>query len=319
MPSSYTARNRLNLQATGENQNTWGLILNSGVFDLVDFLADGMVTIIGNKSLTTANGAADEARARFLNITAPATVTIPSVEKFYLVRSVAASTITNGSNSVSLSAGEVGFVVTDGASIWKQALTDMGGQRLKNLGAPTAATDAATRKYVDDTAFTAAGGNLPGQAGNEGKFLQTDGTIAGWGLPTVEQIDGLTAAIAAAVNKTAIETAVGGPVALLSDQFLDISSTTHTLTAADIGKVHRFTNAAGCVVALPNSLPAGWNILWVQQGAAQVTFTPGSGATRRNASNHTKSRALYAEGSLRVDTNAGGSAAVYYLSGDTAA
>lgn len=322
MPSTYTARNRLTKQGQGEGVNIWGLVLNA-VLDLIDFALDGVTTISasGATALTTANGSADQARSRILNVTAAAAaiITIPSVEKFYLVRSVAASTITNGANSVSLSAGEVGFVVTDGASIWKQALTDMAGQRLKNLGAPTAATDAATRKYVDDTAFTAAGGNLPGQAGNEGKFLQTDGTIAGWGLPTVEQIDGLTAAIAAAVNKTAIETAVGGPVALLSDQFLDISSTTHTLTAADIGKVHRFTNAAGCVVALPNSLPAGWNILWVQQGAAQVTFTPGSGATRRNASNHTKSRALYAEGSLRVDTNAGGAAAVYFLSGDTAA
>ena len=319
MPSTYTPRNRLTKQATGENVNTWGLILNA-VLDLIDFSLDGVVAVAASAVLTTANGAVDQARGRILNITAPATVTIPSVEKFYLVRSVAASTITNGSNSVSLSAGEVGFVITDGTGIWKQALTDMAGQRLKNLGAPTAATDAATRKYVDDTAFTAAGGNLPGQSGNTYKFLQSQpGEIAGWGLPTVEQIDGLTAAIAAAVNKTAIETAVGGPVALLSDQFLDISSTTHTLTEADNGKVHRFTSATAVAVALPNGLSPGWNALWAQVGAGQVTFTPGSGATRRNANNHTKSRAQYSEGSLRVDTNAGGAAAVYFLSGDTAA
>lgn len=195
MPSSYTARNRLTKQATGENTNTWGLILNSGVFDLLDFLADGLVTITGNIALSTANGASDQARARFLNITAPAVVTIPSVEKWYLIRATAAATITNGSNSVNLPAGEVSFVVTDGASIWKQSTTTFEGQRLKNIGAPTANTDAATKKYVDDTAFSSAAGNLPGQGGNSGKFLRTDGTVPEWALPTIEQIDGLTVAL----------------------------------------------------------------------------------------------------------------------------
>lgn len=321
MPSSYTARNRLTKQATGENVNVWGNILNSGVFELVDFLSDGVVTIsaTGATALSTANGAADQARGRILNVTAAtATITIPSVEKFYVVRSVGVTTLTNGANSVVLSAGEIGFIITDGTGIWKQALTDMAGQRLKNLGAPINTTDAATRKYVDDTAFAAAGGNLPGQSGNAGKFLQTDGAIPGWGLPTVEQIDGLAAAIAGAVTKTAVETAVGGPVALLNDVFVDISGATHTLTAADNGKLHRFTSATAVAVALPNSLPPGWNCLWSQIGAGQITFTAGSGATRRNANGHSKSSKQYAEGALRVDTNAGGAAAVYFLSGDTA-
>lgn len=195
MPSSYTTRNRLTLQATGENINLWGQILNSGVFELLDFMADGVVTIAESVTLSTANGSVDQARGRFLNIVSAATVTIPSVEKWYLVRALAACTVTNGSASVNIPAGEVTFIVSDGVSIWKQSTTTFEGQRLKNIGTPTVNTDAATKKYVDDTAFSAAAGNLPGQAGNADKFLRTNGTGAEWALPTINQIEGLSDAL----------------------------------------------------------------------------------------------------------------------------
>jgi hypothetical protein len=72
MPSSYTPRNRLTKQAPGEGLNVWGTILNTGVFELIDVLADGIVTIgaAGATTLSAANGAADQARARVLNVTA---------------------------------------------------------------------------------------------------------------------------------------------------------------------------------------------------------------------------------------------------------
>lgn len=105
MPSNYTPRSRLNLQATGENINLWGQILNAGGLELIDAAMDGVTTISapGSTILTTANGAADQARSRVLNITAPtaAQITIPSVEKFYIVRAALADvTITNGSSSL---------------------------------------------------------------------------------------------------------------------------------------------------------------------------------------------------------------------------
>lgn len=104
MPSAYTPRNRLTKQATGESINLWGIILNA-VLDLIDAAMDGVTTISapGSTILTTANGAADQARSRVLNITAPtaAQITIPSVEKFYIVRAALADvTITNGSSSL---------------------------------------------------------------------------------------------------------------------------------------------------------------------------------------------------------------------------
>lgn len=326
LPSSYTPRNRFTLQATGEGLNVWGNILNEGAFGLIDYASDGVAVISasGPTTLTTANGAADQARARVLNVTAtgPSTITIPSSEKLYVVRAASAPvTITNGSNSLTLNAGSVAWIVTDGTFILPVRVTDLGGSRLTNVGTPTANSDAATKKYVDDASFNAV--NLPAQAGNAGKFVTTNGTTASWSAVPVDSIDGLQAAIdtaaAAAITKAAVETAVGGQVALVKDQTITISGTTHTFAAADIGKVHRFTNAAGCVATIPNSLPADWNIFWSQLGAAQITFATGAGATRNNRYSHTKSSGLFAEGSLRIDSNAGGSSAIAILSGDTAA
>lgn len=328
MPSSYTPRNRLTLQATGEGLNVWGNILNDGAFGLIDFASDGIVTISasGPTILSTENGAADQARARVLNVTAtsPATLTIPSSEKLYVVRAaVAAVTITNGSNSLTLNGGSVSWIVTDGTSIWAVRVTDLGGSRLTNVGAPTANSDACTKFYADSLAFDAAGGNLPGQTGNAGNYLSTNGSSASWEPVAAANVAGLNALVAdlvaASITKAAVESAVGGPVALLSDQFVTISGTTHTFSASDNGKVHRFTSGTAVTATIPNSLPAGWNAVWSQMGAGQVTFATGAGAIRYNRYGHTKASGQYAEGALRVDTNVGGSAAVTVLSGDTAA
>lgn len=325
MPSSYTPRNRFTLQATGEGLNVWGNILNEGVFGLIDYAADGVAVISasGPTTLTTANGAADQARARVLNVTAtgPSTITIPSSEKLYVVRAANAPvTITNGSNSLTLNAGSVAWIITDGTFILPVRVTDLGGNRLTGMADPVQPTDGVNRRYADALAFNAV--NLPGQAGNGGKFTKTNGATASWEFVTAADIADLQAAVdaaaAAAITKGAVETAVGGPVALLSDVFVTISGTTHTLSAADNGKVHRFTSGTAVTVTLPNSLPAGFNIVWSQLGAGQLTFTPASGAARRNRYSHTKSSGQYAEGALRVDSNAG-SAADYILSGDTAA
>ena len=69
VPSSYTLSCRFTLQATGENNNTWGTILNNGVFALVDYALAGRLAfaLSGVKTLTTALGATDEARAAMLD------------------------------------------------------------------------------------------------------------------------------------------------------------------------------------------------------------------------------------------------------------
>lgn len=193
MPSSYTTSLRFELQFTGENLNLWGDKLNAALARADDAIAGWLTKpLTGNYVLTTANGGADEARRAMLKFTGTGafTVTVPAVAKRYDVWNACAGdlTLTNGSASVVVKAGEVVAVVTDGAADFRRVqATDFGGATLTNvarvagLSAPSANGDAATKKYVDDTAFAMAGGALPGQAGNAGKFLTTDGTLASWG------------------------------------------------------------------------------------------------------------------------------------------
>lgn len=195
MPSSYSTSLRLNLQNTGENSNTWGTLLNSGALSLIDSALAGWTTIAltGNLTLTASNGAADQARSAMLKFTGTGafTVTVPAVSKAYDIINACTGvlTVTNGSTSVTVQPGEQVRVGTDGnANFYRIQPTDFGSQRITSVGTPTANSDAATKLYVDNTAFSAAGGTLPGQGGNAGKFITTDGTVASWAAPTVAQI-----------------------------------------------------------------------------------------------------------------------------------
>jgi hypothetical protein len=194
MPSSYTSSFRLNIQAPGDNLNTWGTILNNGVFQLLEDALAGAVTqaLSGSLTLSSVNGATDQARCLAINVTGGTggTITAPGVKKLYFVRNTAsgAVVITTGSGATaSFAAGEVGFCYSpDGVNFYKTSLqNDFGGARLLNVGSPTANTDGATKGYVDGVAFMMAAGSLPGQGGNAGKFLSTDGTTASWQTPTV--------------------------------------------------------------------------------------------------------------------------------------
>lgn len=141
MPSTYTTRNRLEKQAPGENSNTWGQRLNEKVFDLVDFALDGMTSfaLSTTKTLTDEDGAADEARARYLNITGGTggTITIPNVEKLYLVRNASSGTvtITTGSGTTAtVSASDMQWVVCEGGNVVRatSALTASAAATLTN-------------------------------------------------------------------------------------------------------------------------------------------------------------------------------------------
>jgi hypothetical protein len=194
MPSDYTISFRFNLQAPGENLNTWGTNLNAGVFQLIEDALAGAVSLSlsGPTALTSVNGATDQARCMALNITGGTggTITVPGVRKLYFVRNAASGAVvvtTGAGATASFAAGEVGFCYSpDGVNFYRTSTTtDFGGARLQNVGSPTANTDSATKGYVDGVAFAMAAGSLPGQPGNAGRFLTTNGTTASWGDVTV--------------------------------------------------------------------------------------------------------------------------------------
>lgn len=172
MPSSFTPRLRLEMQAAGENLNTWGAPKLNTVIARIDTAIAGRTALdltgLGSYALAAGNGE-DEARAAFLDIqslTAPCTLTLPSVSKLYTVRNggQAALTLTTGSGTTAvLAPGEITQVACDGTHV--RAL-GVGGLSLK--------------AYVDATAFTMAAGGLPGQSGPAGRALTTDGVSPAW-------------------------------------------------------------------------------------------------------------------------------------------
>jgi hypothetical protein len=224
MPSSYSTSFRLNYQAPGDNLNVWGTTLNTGVFQLLEDALAGAVTqtLSGALTLTSVNGATDQARCLALNITGGTggTITAPGVKKLYFVRNAASGAVivtTGAGATASFAAGEVGFCYSpDGTNFYRTSTTtNFGGVTLTNLGSPSAATDAATKGYVDATAFAMAAGSLPGQGGNAGKSLITNGTAVSWGIPTLTTSD-LTdyASDQAAKTATATQLAIAFAAAL---------------------------------------------------------------------------------------------------------
>lgn len=95
------------------------------------------------------------------------------------------------------------------------------------------------------------------------------------------------------------------------------TGTTYTVSSVDAGKIISQSNASAIVTTLPNSYVSGFACSWVQMGAGQITFSPAAGATLVNRSSQTKAAGQYAMGTLYVNGNATGTAAIWVLAGDT--
>ncbi len=184
MPSTPTTRNRFEKQGTGENANTWGTLLNTNTIDLIDSAIDGMASyaLSGAKVLTSTNYAADEARMAIQSITSGTggTVTIPGVQKWYLVKNASSGTVTfttgSGTTAV-IAAGDQRTVVCDGTNVYNLRALDYGAELPVSSATPTLSTQLVPKSYVDGLSFSS---SLPAQTGNAGKYVTTDGTTASW-------------------------------------------------------------------------------------------------------------------------------------------
>lgn len=180
MPSTPTTRNRLEKQATGENFNTWGTTFNGGGgSDSLDDALDGIAaySLSGSKTLTSTNYVANEARMRVQNITGGTggTVTIPTVEKAYLVRNASSGNVTfsNGASSLAIAAGNVEWVFTNGTDIYRARTLDYGSDLLSTTGTPTVGAHLTTKTYVDAQIAAAVLDPLGGLGTGVGDFLTT--------------------------------------------------------------------------------------------------------------------------------------------------
>lgn len=188
---------RLRLQEKGTNVNIWGEFLN-GLFQMLEQSAHGVVaiTVSGPVTLTSINYVEDQARKKVLLLTGTGgAVTIPGVAHVYLVRNACSGvvTFTNGGVTASVQPGQAQFVFTDGTDCWSPNHLPLAGGTMTGpliLHAnPTLNLQATTKQYVDGLAFQAV--DLPGQGGQNGKYITTDGSSSRWDWVAFSSITGL--------------------------------------------------------------------------------------------------------------------------------
>jgi len=121
MPLTYSPNLRITLIGNGEQAGTWGDLTNTNLGTLIEQGIAGYSTVSitdADFTLTTNNGAVDQARSMALNITSSVTlsatrnVICPSVSKLYVVRNA-----TTGVQSIVIktSAGS-GITIANGAT-----------------------------------------------------------------------------------------------------------------------------------------------------------------------------------------------------------
>jgi hypothetical protein len=127
--ASYTSSLRLVLPATGEYPGTWGTQANNGLTNLVDTSIAGTSTITmtaADYTLSTANGASDEARSAVLNVVgtpgAARNIIVPAVSKLYVVFNnttggFAQTVKTSAGTGVSVPNGATAYLRCDGTNV----------------------------------------------------------------------------------------------------------------------------------------------------------------------------------------------------------
>jgi hypothetical protein len=127
MTATYTPLLGLTLPADGDTG--WGTTINNGTTSLIDSAIagyTGVPTTSNAATLTTTDGAANQARSMMLNVTgtltATGTVTIPARSKLYFIRNNTtggfAITVTIGSGTtVSIPNGKSMVVLCDGTNV----------------------------------------------------------------------------------------------------------------------------------------------------------------------------------------------------------
>lgn len=98
-----------------------------------------------------------------------------------------------------------------------------------------------------------------------------------------------------------------------TNDVVPITAASVTLSQASHGgRFLLFTNAGGCTVTCPGSLPLGFGMAWKQSASAgQISFVV-TGGTLENASSHTKSRTAKSQGTIAVFEST-----IITLAGDT--
>jgi hypothetical protein len=132
MASTYSPNLRLELIGTGEQQGTWGSTTNTNLGTLLEEAIGGYTSVtvsnLGDTTLTTNNGSADQSRNMVINLTgtisAARNVICPAIEKLYVVKNATTGGFdvtfkVSGQTGVTIPNGETYFLYVNGVDAQK--------------------------------------------------------------------------------------------------------------------------------------------------------------------------------------------------------
>tara|TARA_Y100001938_G_scaffold138422_1_gene203902 strand:- start:30098 stop:31030 length:933 start_codon:yes stop_codon:yes gene_type:complete len=180
MSSTYTTNLRLEKQGSGDNAGSWGNRLNDNVIDLVDQAVGAYTSITltdASHTLTTNNGASDEARSAALylhgTLTSSVDVNVPdNIEKVYIVRNNTSGSFdvtiksTSETNGFVAPQGTTCVIFTDGVSVnpvttpVNQTTGQPATLSATTINVPTITSAAISGSTINNTAIT--GGSVSG-------------------------------------------------------------------------------------------------------------------------------------------------------------
>jgi hypothetical protein len=253
----------LALPTTGDLDGTWGTTVNDSITQLLDSAVAGTTTLSADADVTlsTTNGAANQARNAVILWTAGGTVTrnitAPAQSKAYFVVNKTSSTqsiVIRGAGpttGVTVLAGIQSLVVWNGVDFVEVASG--------NVDGPSSATDNAvarfdgtTGKLIQNSVVTIADttGNMAGVGTLGVGAITTSGALTYGGVTLSNSVTG-TGSMVLSTSPTLVTPALGTPSALVGT---NITGTAAGLTA---GNVTTNANLTGAITSTGNATLLG--------------------------------------------------------------
>lgn len=210
MPSTYTDNLGLVLPATGELNETWGLVFNSSGTSLIEEAIVGMASLstwVANAmTITTTDGATSSGRCLMLSLTGTltgtGTLTVPTAKKMYLVRNnttggydvtvkmAAGTTVTvpNGQTYMVYADGSNVEVCMTGVSLANSLKSNSTTGNMQITGPAAGATRVMTIPDANATLLTTNALVTVGQGGTGVNTLTVNGVVLGNGTGALQTV-----------------------------------------------------------------------------------------------------------------------------------
>jgi hypothetical protein len=249
---------RLVLPVTGELQGTWGETVNDGLTSLVDASIAGTASITmtdANYTLSTADGATDEARRMFVSLTGSLTaqrdVICPAASKLYFVHNGTNQAIvfkTSAGTGITVPSGGRVSLYCDGTNVVNaiDVVTPAGTQTLTNktLTSPTingGTIDGVTQLTVAGTSSAGDSVRLFEDTDNGTNYVDVKAPDA-LGSDVVSTLPATTTTLAGLAVAQAFTASQRGAVTTDDDGSFDMNASNNFLCTPSAGFTLTFTN-----------------------------------------------------------------------------